>query len=129
MLSQSGIYQIRCVPTGHRYIGGAKNLEQRRRHHWHRLEDGRCHNKVLQFAWDVFGADSFTFEVIERCPVARLRKRELHYLSVEGESLFNILRDARRPPTFSQEVRRKLAAKARLQHRQKNFGRHTWRSK
>ncbi|MGQ0603632.1 MAG: GIY-YIG nuclease family protein [Anaerolineales bacterium] len=65
LLSQPGVYQIRCVPTCKIYIGGSTNL----RHRWHvhrrRLRQGSHQNPYLQAAWDKYGEAAFEFEAIE----------------------------------------------------------------
>jgi group I intron endonuclease len=79
----SGIYQILCVPTGKIYIGSAVNLRKRWRNHCYLL-DGKGkrphHNIHLQRAWDKYGADAFTFTVIELAEPNRLIEREQFYL-------------------------------------------------
>lgn len=60
----SGIYQIRCVPTGKVYIGSAINLERRKRQHWAELARNDHHNPHLQNAWNRYGAEAFTFTVL-----------------------------------------------------------------
>ena len=123
----TGIYNIVLRETGHRYIGGAKNCKARLRFHRQRLEAGRSHNKVLQFAWDVFGPDAFDFVVVETCTEEELDAVELRHLRGANGPLFNILRDARRPPPVSEETRLILSAKARAQHAAGSLGRQAWK--
>ncbi len=61
-----GIYQIRNLKNGKRYIGQANNL--RRRWNEERSELGRNKNKPnmhLQNAWNRYGSESFVFEMLE----------------------------------------------------------------
>ncbi|HLJ82211.1 MAG TPA: GIY-YIG nuclease family protein, partial [Ktedonobacterales bacterium] len=61
----SGIYQIRCVPTGKVYIGSTVNLRERwYRHQW-KLRLGNHHNRRLQYAWNKYGEDAFELVVLE----------------------------------------------------------------
>ncbi len=61
----SGVYQIRCVPTGKIYIGSAVDLKARWDGHRRRLRRGVHHNAHLQYAWDKYGEASFEFSVLE----------------------------------------------------------------
>ena len=126
---KSGIYAICCRRSGYRYIGSAQDLEARERHHRRRYRDGLGHNAVLQFAWNVFGGENFTWEVLEHCTRDQLAEREQHYLTTARGPLFNILRDPRRPPPASRATRKKLSQKAREQHASGRLGRQTWRSR
>lgn len=123
-----GVYLIRCRTTGHVYVGGSVNLKAREREHWTCLKEGRSHNRVLQFAWDVFGADDFTFEVVEECAPEMLDEREYHHLRSRAEPLFNLLKDPRNPrSTLTAAGRQRRVALAKKQHAQGNLGRKTWR--
>lgn len=61
----SGIYQIRCVPTGKIYVGSAVDLRERWRHHVGALRRGTHGNRYLQLAWNEHGEESFEFSVLE----------------------------------------------------------------
>ncbi len=76
----SGIYKITCVPTGKFYIGSAVKLNGRRLAHLSLLRRQKHNNRYLQSAWDKYGADVFTFEVIEYVLVPFLLEREQYWL-------------------------------------------------
>jgi len=79
-LESSGIYQIRNLVSGKRYIGSAKSFRKRfYLHKWH-LRKGIHKNARLQNAWDKFGAESFSFEIVEMCCCADLIAREQHFI-------------------------------------------------
>ncbi len=61
----SGVYQIRCNPTGKIYVGSAVDLRARWDNHRGRLRRGAHHNSHLQKAWDEFGEQDFEFNVLE----------------------------------------------------------------
>ncbi len=124
----SGVYQIRCLTSGYVYRGGALNLSARMQHHKRKLRNGESHNPVLQFAWNLFGESNFVFEILKRCDPSRVAVEEQRSLDGCRAPMFNILRDARRPPKFSESVRQKLSEKAKAQHRSGKLGRQTWRS-
>lgn len=104
------------------------NLSARMRHHKHKLRDGKSHNPVLQFAWNLLGEKNFVFEILKRCEPSRVAIEDQKSLDECTAPMFNILRDARRPPKFSDEVREKLSRKAKAQHRSGKLGRQTWRT-
>jgi hypothetical protein len=96
-------------------------------HHKRKLRNGESHNPVLQFAWNLFGESNFVFEILKRCDPLRVVVEEQKSLDGCRAPMFNILRDARRPPKFSKSVRQKLSEKAKAQHRSGKLGRQTWR--
>lgn len=61
----SGIYAIRCIPTGKIYVGSSVNMHQRWYHHKWRLQKGIHHCPYLQRAWDKYGESCFEFTIIE----------------------------------------------------------------
>jgi group I intron endonuclease len=60
----SGIYQIRCIPTGKIYIGSTVNLQSRWNRHRFNLQRGNHRNKYLQLAWNKYGKEAFEFSVL-----------------------------------------------------------------
>ena len=81
-VESSGIYQIRNLVNGKRYIGSAVHFARRWRQHRCELGKGR-HNPKLQNAWRKHGEHSFVFEVIEVVEDCdRLIEREQHYIDL-----------------------------------------------
>jgi group I intron endonuclease len=79
---KSGVYLIRCLPTGAVYIGSSRNSVLRRwNDHRRRLELGRHTNPHLLAAWRKYGPDAFEFALLE---VVEERKqiltREQHWI-------------------------------------------------
>lgn len=66
-MAQGGVYVIKNIANGHRYIGSAVCLTQRWNGHRHLLRKGAHHNPHLQSAWNLYGEDSFRFELLEPC--------------------------------------------------------------
>jgi group I intron endonuclease len=64
-LSQSGIYCIRNLVSGRRYVGSAKKLSDRWKAHRYLLRDCRHHSRTLQRSWKKHGEEAFVFEVLE----------------------------------------------------------------
>src|SRR5271168_4369622 len=79
-LTQSGIYQIRCIVNEKVYIGSAANFSMRWSLHRGCLNKGIHHSRPLQNAWLKHGADSFAFEILEIAPPLDLVRVEQEYL-------------------------------------------------
>ena len=95
---QSGIYSIFCSANGKTYIGSAKNAGARWREHQDLLNREKHFNHNLQRAWLKYGADGFTFTVVEELgeyDKAIYFAREncwIDKLRADGQMLFNIAR-------------------------------------
>lgn len=91
---ETGIYQITNKIIGKIYIGRCQNtFEKRWNEHRGQLNRNKHNNVQLQEDWIKFGAENFTFEILERCDVITLKYRELeiiaHYRSF-GLELYNV---------------------------------------
>jgi len=80
----SGVYQIRCVPTGKVYIGSAVDLRVRWDQHRRSLRQGTHRNAHLQLAWDKYGAASFEFSILELVEASDLLRAEQAWLDRTG---------------------------------------------
>lgn len=82
---RTGIYQIRNLINGKRYIG---SVAERRgwKHRWekHRrtLREDIHHSHHLQHAWNKHDESSFVFEILEECLPEQCIEREQHYLDI-----------------------------------------------
>ena len=65
---ESGVYAVRCVPSGQVWVGSAPDLSTIQNRLWFTLRQGSNTHRTLQAAWADHGADAFTFEVVERLP-------------------------------------------------------------
>ena len=86
----SGIYQIRCLPTGKIYIGSAKNLRVRWEQHRGSLRRGTHPNAHLQRSWDLYGEAKFDFTVVELVDSSGLLQAEQRWLDRTGCANRNI---------------------------------------
>lgn len=66
-MNKSGIYIIRCLKSIKVYIGSAFDLEKRKYKHFNTLQHNR-HQSKLQNAFNKYGIENFTFEVLEYVP-------------------------------------------------------------
>lgn len=74
---ESGVYIIRCLPTGELYVGGTKiKFERRVVNHKSALRDGHHHVRLLQARWDEYGPDAFEFVFLKSFPVSEVHMRE-----------------------------------------------------
>ncbi len=76
----SGVYRIRNVITGEKYIGSSVHVIRRWKHHQRLLRRGRHRNRSLQRAWNRWGPQAFTFELLTLCEPKRLLQMEQRYL-------------------------------------------------
>ena len=78
----TGIYEIRHLSSGKRYVGSALNVHERwARHRWD-LGGGRHGNAHLQAAWRKYGAPAFAFRVLARLEPEDLRSTESRLLAL-----------------------------------------------
>lgn len=60
-----GIYIISCTQENYVYIGSSIDIKRRWMEHKRDLNKGVHHCSALQLAWDAYGDESFTFDVLE----------------------------------------------------------------
>jgi len=77
-----GIYQIHNLVNDMIYIGRTKNIIQRRRKHFSMLKSGNHWNKHLQAAFNKYGEENFSFEILEECSESELADREQYYIEL-----------------------------------------------
>ncbi|CAO3415903.1 GIY-YIG nuclease family protein [Azospirillum endophyticum] len=87
-----GVFVVRCASAGAVWVGGAPDLDKIQNRLWFQLKTGGCPHRSLQAAWSAHGAESLTFEVVERLededlPFARaaaLKSRVSHWVAALG---------------------------------------------
>jgi len=91
--NRPGIYTITNRRTGRVYIGAtAKTIAERWARHRYMLNTGRHHNKQLQADWNIYGAHSFKFavlEVVEDADQVFEREREWQRRRYTPDALYN----------------------------------------
>lgn len=115
ILKQSGIYCIRNILNGKRYVGSAVKLRARLTAHKNRLNNGTHHSSKLQRAWDKYTPAAFIFELLEEVQdTHQLIAREQHYIDMYLSSTtgYNMLPKAGSTLGFKQspEARAKISA-------------------
>jgi group I intron endonuclease len=76
----TGIYQIRNVINGHRYVGSAFNIKGRWSVHKHLLVNRKHINRHLQNVWNKYGEQNFIFEVLEITEKEKIISREQFFI-------------------------------------------------
>lgn len=74
--SQCGIYKITNIINNHCYIG--QSVDIKRRLSEHLLQRYKA---TIYYAFDKYGIDNFTFEIIELCPKESLNEREKYWIA------------------------------------------------
>lgn len=74
-----GIYAIRNTVNGKSYVGFATDIDRRWSKHKWGLKRNTHDNPKLQAAWNKYGKDAFTFEILEICSADKLLLREHFY--------------------------------------------------
>lgn len=97
------IYKITNIINNKCYIGQAKNYKQRFYTHKSNLRKNKHDNRYLQFAWNKYGEENFTFEVIDSGE--DYNELEKHYInlynSTDKNFGYNILKGGEEPPLQS----------------------------
>lgn len=76
----AGIYRIVCSKNGKMYIGSAICIKKRLCKHKWCLKNNIHTNKHLQNAFNIYGSDSFIYEIIEICSEKILLEREQYWI-------------------------------------------------
>jgi hypothetical protein len=77
--SKPGVYIITCIPTQKSIIGETGNVKKRINYHIQNLKGNRHENPYLQNAWNKYGYDNFSFNVLEYCDFAECKVKENYY--------------------------------------------------
>ena len=65
-MEQRGIYAIECRVNQYRYVGGTiTSFKKRHKNHLSTLAHNNHHSPALQSDWNIYGADVFTFRILE----------------------------------------------------------------
>ena len=125
-----GIYKIINIKNNKFYIGSTNNLKRRKKDHFSLLKKNKNHCKILQRAYNKYGEEAFTFEVLAYCPKEYLFKLEQWFVDTLKPQYNSCLIDVSVPiglnhqKYFDKEQYKKLALE-RLSNNS-NFG---WKSR
>lgn len=109
----AGIYKITNLEDGKIYIGQTVNYKKRKKSHLNSLNNGSHHNEHLQRAFDKYGENYFKIELLEKCDIKELDKRERYYIkeldACNHSKGYNMMFGGQRYRDFTNEVRRKMS--------------------
>lgn len=75
-----GIYLITNNANGKMYVGQSYNVNKRLYEHKRKLKENSHCNEHLQSAWNKYGEDAFSFEVLEECGKEHIDELERWYI-------------------------------------------------
>lgn len=109
----SGIYVITNLINGKKYIGQSVDVHRRIIHHRHHLNAGVHYNEHLQRAWNKYGKENFSFEVLEYCDIDKLDDLERQYISdfkaLDERYGYNSQSGGHEGKQLSEEAKRKIS--------------------
>lgn len=118
LIHLSGVYRISLF-DGRCYIGSSNYIQKRWEDHRLQLRKRVHHSRYLQFAYNKYGADAFTYEIVELCDPDLLTEREQWWIDTDC-SAFNMFPTARSPLGFRHSAETKALWSA--QRKGKNLG-------
>lgn len=112
-MKTSGIYKITNIINNKLYIGQAKNIHLRWLEHKCRLRNNYADNSYLQNAWNKYGENAFSFEVLEECSISELNNREAFWMkelnSLDRKFGYNLSCQETNRTILSKETRTKIS--------------------
>lgn len=87
IINSAGVYMIKNILNGKRYVGSSSNLRRRLCSHLSKLNNNTHTNKHLQSAYNKYGQKSFQFIILEYCENVRdtILYLEQKYLDLKPE--------------------------------------------
>ena len=109
-----GIYLITNLSNGKVYVGQSIRIEARFDQHKSSLKGGYHENSHLQRAYNLYGADSFKFDILEECTLDVIDNRERHWISYYNSTNedfgYNIEDGGSLNKSLSEETKKKISA-------------------
>ena len=107
-----GIYKIENLINHKVYIGQSIDISGRWVEHQINLRGNKHASKHLQNAWNKYGGENFSFEIVERCSEEDLTEREQYWIDFYGginsNNNYNS-KEAGNSGKFSEETKKKLS--------------------
>lgn len=112
MNEKASIYVLRCGPNGRVYVGSAKDGKKRILGHFKSLIAGNHVNSYLQRAFNKYGREAFTNEIVEVCLLEDRWLREQHWINAlracDRKHGFNVMHSAQQlqpSPVMSKKLK------------------------
>lgn len=112
----SGIYIIKNKINEKVYVGSSINLKNRKRSHFIQLKNNKHINQHLQNAWNKYGVDGFSFEIVEFCEREFLREREIYNIEKFNSIIngYNIMEVDENHFIHSKSTKLKIGSKSKI---------------
>ena len=112
-----GVYAITNIVNNKKYIGQSVDVYLRWCNHKSALKNNRHNNEHLQNAWNTYGAENFTFEVLEICDIDNIDNVEQYYIALfdcmNNKYGYNRESGGHNNRSVSEESRKKMSDKRR----------------
>lgn len=107
------VYSITNIENGKKYIGSTVNYEKRHRAHLNGLRGSYHDNRLLQQDFDIYGEDSFVFEIICKTDSEEERFRIeanliQQFRTFEFDNGYNLSTDGRGKYIITEKTREKM---------------------
>lgn len=86
----TGIYEIKNLKTGTRYIGSTNDFKKRQTKHFKDLRTGKHVNSHLQADFNAYGEENFKFSILEYTLASQQFTREQFWINYYKGSTYNI---------------------------------------
>jgi group I intron endonuclease len=110
-----GIYCIKNTIDNRQYIGLSRDIRRRWNEHRSELRSNQHDNIYLQRAWNKYGEESFSFDIVELCDPFIICDRERHYIAeyhtLAHENGYNLTSGGENSSTTSKKVIHLLTGK------------------
>lgn len=116
-----GIYAFVNRRNGKMYVGQSDNVYRRRKQHLSALRSGKHPNNLLQLEWNLYGARSFSWKIIELCPPSELNGREKYWIDKLGTLSPNGYNQGWEP--YHREPEKRTAIRKKLEYNKKKRNR------
>ena len=120
----SGIYCILNESINLIYIGSTNDLRRRKNQHFSLLDLKKHFNNKLQNAWNKYGKENFSFNIIEECLEHELQLKEQFwinfYQSYKQNQGYNLVKIAERK-VLSDETKSKISKNHKRHWKNKKF--------
>ena len=113
-----GVYRIVNNINGKMYVGQSINIKARWKDHINTLNRNDSHSVLLQRAWNKYGQENFSFEILELCTEDMLDEVESKYIIFYNtiQNGYNIESGGNKNKHLSEETRKKIGDSHRGKH-------------
>lgn len=116
-----GIYKITNLINNKIYIGQSIQLNKRISEHKRELKNNSHYNNHLQRAYNKYGIENFSFEIIENCTEDELYPRENYWITFYNSQNSNSGYNNTLPLADEKKYRHKEESKAKMSNSKKVF--------